>query len=297
MKADDYLGKILESQTIRSESQEMKDLQTHREVVEKILRREFGNGPTIRYGGSKSKGTMITESYDLDILCYFPHGDMSAGKSLKEIFDNVHKVLSSDYFVTPKRSALRLQAPKTQIDFHIDVVPGRFVDDADTDANLHQNAGDKDYLKTNIQTHIDHIKGSGVVEAIRLVKLWRCRKSACIKTFVLELLVVDLLKGKKNATLSDQLEHVWTEFKDNKDSLSVEDPANPHGNDLTILLDDSVKAELSSLATATLGQIVSGGWETVFGEVPQEKNSAETVNILRGAASKVAVPSKPWSKD
>jgi hypothetical protein len=40
--------------------------------------------------------------------------------------------------------------------------------------------------------HLSHIKNSNVVDAIRLIKLWRVRKALMFKTFVLELLVIKL---------------------------------------------------------------------------------------------------------
>ena len=53
-----------------------------------------------------------------------------------------------------------------------------------------------------------------------------------IRTFVLELAAIKLLDGKKNKSISTQMEHFWTELRDNSANLSVEDPANPNGNDL-----------------------------------------------------------------
>jgi hypothetical protein len=46
---------------------------------------------------------------DLDIVCYFPNDDTSAGATLKEIFDSVHQKLGEEYYVEPKTSAVRLK--------------------------------------------------------------------------------------------------------------------------------------------------------------------------------------------
>jgi hypothetical protein len=62
---------------------------------------------------------------------------------------------------------------------------------------------------------------------------------------VLELLTIDLLKGKVGSGLATQLGHVWTQLRDKIDDLKVEDPANPTGNDLSPLFDAGVRAELS----------------------------------------------------
>src|SRR5437899_1372028 len=165
MTNNEYLSVILTAQTLGEESDELKALQERRAEVEKILRDHFQeSSPTIRYGGSKAKGTMIRDSYDLDIICYFSHDDTGAGETLEDIYNNASKVLSDTYFVEPKASALRLKDknPSTLgLDFHIDVVPGRFVDASKGDAFLYVSTGEKKRLKTNLDVHIKYVKDSG----------------------------------------------------------------------------------------------------------------------------------------
>ncbi len=85
MEPQKYLEEILKAQKLEDDSQELKDLQARRKDVEKILRDGFSKAsPTIRYGGSKAKDTLIREAYDLDIVCYFPHDDTTAGETLKD---------------------------------------------------------------------------------------------------------------------------------------------------------------------------------------------------------------------
>lgn len=300
MTHDEYLAGILKEQTFASDDQEMKVLRERRGDVEKLLRDKFsGTAISIRWGGAMAKGTMIRQSYDGDMTCYFNHGDGTAGKTLEEIYDGVAKVLSDDYIVDRKTSALRIYGQSTYgrgNDFHIDVVPGRFTDDDKGDVYIHQNAGTKERLKTNLQTHIDHIKDSGVVEAIRMMKLWNVRNGIGAKTFVLELLVVKLIKGKKGKSLSDQLTHVWTEFRDHKDRLAVEDPANPTGNDLKPAL-DSCRHFLSSIASSTLSNIDTIGWESVFGPLKDKDESKESkAAAVRVAVNQTAAPTRPWCK-
>ena len=212
---------------------------------------------------------MNKESYDLDLICYFAHEDATAGESLKEIYESVESALKEDYYVERKTSALRLHSrdPKDRVDFHVDVVPGRYVNGNDGDVFLHQTSGDKNWLKTNLDVHISHIKGSQITDAIRLLKLWRVRNRLSIRTFVLELLAVELLRQKKAAKLTDQLKHVWTKLRDEISRIAVEDPANPTGNDLSDQFNDSVKQELSLTAARTLELINKEGWEMVFGMV------------------------------
>ena len=293
MNVNKYLENILRDQTLPADGEELKNLRAERKNVEALLRREFKDcPPNIRYGGSMAKGTMIREAYDLDLPSYFGRKDTAAGETLKDIFNNVKAALEKEYYVTPKTSALRLRPKDGKGDFHIDVVPGRFVDGEDGDVFIYQDQADKHRLLTNLDTHIEHIRDSHLVDAVRLVKLWRERNQLGVKTFVLELLVVDLLKNKKGASLETQLKHVWTEFRDNSENLTVEDPANPTGNDLTGYL-DSVRSALAMSARVTLTRVDSDNWTSIFGQVEDVSEENQAASLGRIAAA-VTTREKPW---
>lgn len=297
MTTNEYLNQVLESQNLGDDSEELKQLQAHRADVEELLRAKFKDSfPTIRYGGSKAKGTLIRDYYDLDIICYFPSGDVSAGESLEDIYKNVQKALESKYLVTPKTSALRLKSKDANSlvqDFHIDVVPGRYVDGTNGDCFIYQSNAEKTRMKTNLDVHINHIKKSGVTEALRLLKLWKVRKGLHVKQFVWELLAIKLLKGKSSLSLTDQLMHVWKEVRDAKEPITVEDPANPSGNDLSGAIKDNWTF-LSMSAEATLKTIENTGWEAVFGPT-KKANASQRVEVLTRAAVAAPFISKPWA--
>ena len=97
MTDKEYLEAVLKNQDLKDDSPELRDLQKERANVEKLLRAGFPDcSPTIRYGGSKAKNTIIKENYDLDIASYFPHDDTSAGETLKAIYDNTEKALAGE---------------------------------------------------------------------------------------------------------------------------------------------------------------------------------------------------------
>jgi hypothetical protein len=298
MNDNEYLEAILRQQTLAHGCEELKELQVHRAKVESLLKDFFPRcSPTIRYGGSHAKGTMIKMAYDLDVICYFPHDDTAAGETLEDIYRNVQKSVESDYWIEQKPSALRLRSrdPRhLQEDFHVDVVPGRYTDENKDDAYLYQSSGDKKRLKTNLNKHINHVRDSGVTGAIRLLKFWRVRNGLCIKHFALELLTIKLLNESKSLGVADQLAHVLTEFRDHASSLAIEDPANPSGNDLSTLLDDSIRGELSGVARATLESAKHCGWQAVFGPIDSVGDDRR-IELLNRAVKNVERPSKPWS--
>lgn len=295
METKKYLEEVLKLQTLEEKSDEIKNLRTERDKVENLLRSYFENVPiSIQYAGSHRKGTMIKESYDLDMTCYFNNGDDSGGATLEEIFSNVQKVLSSEYYVYPKRSALRLQSKDSEdrVDFHIDVVPGRFADDDKSDVYIFQAEGEKGRLKTNLEKHVKYITGSKLINTIRLVKLWKELNQLDAKTFVLELLVIKLLEGMTDSKGLDVcFESFLTETIEKIENIALEDPANPSGNDLSGILSESVKANLKLLAEKTLLSIEDEKLEDIFGEIEEADDEEKKQSISDAQQRNFA---KPW---
>ncbi|MGB4107842.1 MAG: nucleotidyltransferase domain-containing protein [Alphaproteobacteria bacterium] len=295
MSDESYLRDILKSQKLADDSKEMKELREQRDAVEAILREAFP-GATIRYGGSKAKGTLIRDSYDLDLACYLPNDTEG---TLEDIYKDASKVLSKHYRVEEKTSAIRLLSndPDTAGTYtHVDVVPGRYTYDTKSDCYLYQNGADKGRLKTNLDVHIEHIRDSGVTDALQLLKLWRVQNSVPVKQFAFELLCVELLADKKKTSLPDQIEHVLQSIRDAEEPIKVEDPANPTGNDLMPLL-TGAWAHLQSVAGQTLDNIESSGWEAVYGDA----DSGDDADVLQKLSIAVHTaqhdqPTKPWSK-
>lgn len=278
MTDNEYLEAVLLDQTLVPGGPELTELEKQRRNVDGVLSRELGHAnPTVRKGGSLAKGTMNREVYDLDLPTYFAHDEDGAGETLQDIYNTVARALSKDYFVERRRSALRLRGKDAHQDTHIDLVPGRYFDTTKADAWIYQNSAEKCRLKTNLDAHIEHIRDSGVRPAIRLSKLWNVREGVRMKTFVLELLVVDLLKQRQPSALTSQLRWVFEQFRDHADALSVVDPANGN-NDLTPAL-TAVKQGLVLAAANALRKIETEGWQAVFGPVESVDRGSAAIRI------------------
>jgi hypothetical protein len=266
---EDFLRAVLNEQTLTDDSPERTALLAEHEQIRSLLVSSLTEAkPIIDIGGSMAKGTLVRAGYDLDAICYFASDDDGAGKTLREIRDSVEGALKKEYVVKSRRSALRLTARKKgSMDFTVDVVPGRYVDSSRQDVFLFQEGGDKERLKTNLRKHIDHIKGSGHTDIIRLVKVWKLRADLDIKTFVLELLVIEALKSGTAFGLEGRLVTFWEALRDDIDDLKIEDPANPTGNDLASIFGDDERETLSAAATVALDLVDAGDWEALFGKL------------------------------
>lgn len=305
MTNKEYLEAILESQKLSQDSEEYKELIAKRDEVEELLRNKFkDSNPTIRYGGSKAKNTMIRDSYDLDIICYFEHEDHKAGETLKDIYENVQNALKEKYMVEARTSSLRLLSSEKLTlgtPLHIDVVPGRYTNEDKDDAYLYYSKADKERIKTNLQKHIDHVKESGLKDIVKLIKLWKFKRDINVRTFILELLTIEILNDYEG-TIDEKLLYLWEEIKDNIDNYNVEDPANAN-NDLSDLFDDKTKTTLSNAANSTLFDIDRYGWESVFGPIDdKEKEQSNNLShsarleVIEKVAAKIQRPTRPWRK-
>lgn len=293
MAIHDYLQELLDSQEL-SARQEV-DLEAHKKEVTDFLREEFGTTPIIKYAGSHEKGTMISHSYDLDIVCYFPSSDT---RSLKEIRDDVSAHLAKRYILEPKASAERIRDLKgatAPASYHIDVVPGRFIEGT-KDVFLHVQYGDRERMQTNLKTHIDYIVNSGCSDIIRLMKLWVCRNHLSLKTFVLELFVVETLRGYENkANLRLSFLKLLNEMEDNFENMQLVDPANTNNvvSRLVSATDKSMIADDASNAlTSVEGSSDVADWAAIFGE-----GGNGGVALPRATPTPIVDPSGPWASN
>ncbi len=295
MSGNKYLNDLLASQKLNENSSEWSALDDEAANIERIIREAYPDSHLMfTHGGSRAKGTMIREDYDLDEVSYFENEDTAPGETLEEIYENVAALLAKHYTVRRKRSALRL-SKKGGGDLRVDVVPGRYVDNTKTDVFIHQNEGSKERLKTNIEVHIGHVRDSGCTDVIMLVKLWRTRNAIEVKTFPLELLVIEVLNADNLGTLEDRFRRVLDAFADDIDDLQIEDPANPTGNDLSHALTDRLRQKISKIARDTLDTADEYGWEHIFGKIETPDAARSKVQVLRSAAAGAAVQTRPWA--
>ncbi len=293
METNKYLKEVLKQEALEDDGPELKELRSEREKIEKIILEKFSeSSPSIRYGGSKAKGTMIKSSFDLDITVYFDHNDTKCGSSLKEIFDNVTEAFSETYLPVPKNASIRLESKgDNNMYTHIDIVPGRFISDnkENEDVFIHQNTGEKGFLKTNLNKHKEFISKSGLREEIKLAKIWKIKNNLEVKTFVLELLLIKILKEYVGKPLEDNMILFWETLRDKINNITIIDPANS-SNDLTDILNKS-KYTLCSSASTALYYVNSDSWKSIFGEV----NNLEKVNIEDSTPMAITSTPKPWS--
>lgn len=294
MSGNKYLSELLDSQRLDETSSEWEELSDEAARIESIIRAAYPDSDlTLTYGGSRAKGTMIRDDYDLDLVAYFENDDTAPGETLEDIYEANAKLLGKHYTVRRKRSAVRLNK-KAGGDLRVDFVSGRYVDETNTDVFIHQNEGKKERLKTNIELHISHVRDSSCTDVIMLSKFWKGRMGIGIKTFPLELLVIAILVTDNGGNLEQRFIRVLTAFTERIEEIKIEDPANPTGNDLSHALSEKLRKQLAKIAADTLTTAHEYGWEHIFGKIEVRQATMPRIQALRSAAASVSVPTKPW---
>ncbi len=293
MTVEEFLKNLLESQNLLPKQEAA--LEANKKEVTDFLRAEFGAAPVIKYAGSHAKGTAIRESYDLDIVCYFPSTDT---RTLKEIRDDVSAHLNKRYLMQDKSSAERitnLKNASAPSGYHIDVVPGKFIEGS-KDVFLHVAYGDKERMQTNLKTHIDQVANSGCVDVIRLAKLWNCRNNMDIKTFVLEIFVVRALTGSRNkSNPKAAFREVLGAMKDQFGMLQLVDPANK-ANIVSQLISPSHRVMVAKTAEEAWKKVSQSdnlaNWKSVFRE---ESSDSGLTFIPPSKSNPIHNPSGQWA--
>ena len=107
-------------------------------------------------------------------------------------------------------------------------------------------------MKTSLKKHIDTVRGSGRLDAIRLMKLWKERRAVPFrKSFLLELMTIEGCKGTSTTDFGAHLSAALRHIRDTIESCSVKDPANS-ANSLSDDLDKNARAKIKAAADAAL---------------------------------------------
>lgn len=258
MTVNEWLISLLQQQELGN--QELNNLKNLAREIEDQLSILPGN-PKFYIAGSLAKGTIIRKQYDLDIVMYWPF-DPNPTFYLKDIYEAVGDVLKENYKYVNQKT-VSWEIPSLKGDFHIDVVPGRALDQNYYEANLYRT-DTKTRLKTSLKKHIDTVKKSGRIEVIRLLKLWReVNKVPLKKSFLLEIMAIEGAELALRSNLGKQFYRTLSYIRDNIKDCNFQDPANGN-NSLCEDLTSTMRYEIYKKAYEAVKAVDEGYWSRVF---------------------------------
>jgi hypothetical protein len=241
MTGHQYLVGVLEKQRLTDKN--FKLLRKTRDQIIRDLKPIHQYNPSIYYGGSYGKNTMIKESFDLDIVIYFPHTDH---RPLRNMYESVHHSLNqAGYRMQEQRVALTLTLSKQ---LHVDVVTGRAKDEDFYYADLY-NIAENSRMRTSLKMHIDDARM--VKDTIKLMKLWIRRHSLGMHKFAMEQVIIRALRNEEDESdLENSFTTVLQYLKSSILNIKLVDSANSENH---ITISEKQRHKIKQAADSSFG--------------------------------------------
>lgn len=206
-----------------------------------------------QYSGSYAKGTANVGTSDLDI--FFSLTDKGYSNHAEQY--NGLVAFLKDEGLKPRTQNVSIRVTKNG--FPIDIVPGWKHQGNTRDHSLWVRK-QKTWTKTNVETHVSVIKYSGVINEIRLLKIWREKHKIDFPSFYLELTAIEALKGKTLYGLSARFMEVLKFVRDKLTINLILDPANQNNT----ISKDLTQEEKKLIAGIAAESIQKQYWEDIL---------------------------------
>lgn len=211
----------------------------------------------VQQSGSRAKGTAIKGKSDIDMFVSIY--DPNNFRTLEQHFDAIYSFVKKTYNNVRKQN---VSVGLIYSGFDVDIVPAKRVNSNDFDRkNDHYlwSTKSKSRILTNIQTHINTVRMSGLQDEMILTKLWACKHNIDISSFYLELLAIEALKDNKAYSLEKDfyavLRYIWL----NLASKKIVDPANSNN----IISDSLTYAEKQNIEEKAKNAMDATSWSDV----------------------------------
>ncbi|WP_331375394.1 nucleotidyltransferase family protein [Sinorhizobium chiapasense] len=189
--------------------------------------------------GSFAKGTANHSGTDIDLFISLSE---ETTETLQQIYEKLFDRLTALRYA-PKRQNVSINIKVNGYD--VDLVPAKRQNAYTGDHSLYRRRAGA-WTKTNVQTHIAHVRTAGRPQETRLVKLWRNQNNLDFPSFYLELAVIGALRNTNYATLSDRVAACFRYLRDSFSNARFVDPANTNN----VISDDLTTAEKQRISAA-----------------------------------------------
>ena len=235
----------------------------YRNPLEDTITSYIGEKTHFRYGGSLAKGTANINSCDMDLLSYV---GSDSSYSVEDLYNNIADSLVKDNFIIEKKSSAicvtgRLGEKPWEIS--VDVVPGKYTSNENNkDVFLWCNKDCK-RLKSNPEIQIGKVKNSNQKDLIRLIKLYRTTKNFKLKSFYLEIFILDYVSQffKEGESLYERAIK-FAECYEKIGNITLVDPANS-ANDITKIHSEWEFSIIRSRIKELYDALMTYDWNTI----------------------------------
>ncbi len=206
----------------------------------------------INFVGSYAKGTRVKGGTDIDILVSLgPRTPLDADKLYGRFFDYLK---GKGY--RPSRLNVSIGLQYHGLDIHL--IPARQEWGGSNDHRIFETEHQR-VTRTNFDTHLTVIRESGLIEEIRLVKVWRTLRGLRLPSFCLELAVLDALRHSPRHQPAANMGIVFRYLKETLPNAPIRDPANFDNR----VSDDMLKHEKIAISEAAGESLRQESWGKV----------------------------------
>ncbi len=248
MSADEYLRGLVQKYAVNADGAKAAGNQIY-----PVLER-WSNGflNKAEFSGSLAKGTGISLSTDADIFLSL---SSTTPGTLAEMYETLGKAVSSAGYPVRKQD---VSIGTTVSGFAIDLVPGRRLSQYGNEHSLYRNRTGT-WTKTDVQTHIALVSGSGRVDEIRILKAWRTRHNLHFPSFYIELATLDALHYARHGDIAANVWRTLEHLRDNIKTARYIDPANTNN----VVSDDCTASEKTAIAQQAAASIGKKTWQEI----------------------------------
>ena len=250
MTADEYLKQIIANK--KAESMTLNDWRLIN--LKTVLNNWAGQQLSeLKQSGSSAKGTAVKGIADFDIFISLKS---NTTETLKEIYDSLDTTLKNSGRATRRQN---VSIGINENGLKIDLVPGKIQNGYQNYQSIYSSKKDT-WMQTNIDLHINKVKGSNRINEILLTKIWRHIHGLDFPSIYLELTVLDALYNKSTNDIANNFWAVLNYLKDNFVGSTVVDPANTNN----IISDMLYKYEKESIASKAKDYLDKKTWEEII---------------------------------
>lgn len=248
MSADEYLSQLLASYAVNTTAAKAAGCQIY------PVLQTWSNGYLNRayFSGSIVKGTGISLSTDADIFLSL---SSTTPGTLEEMYTSLRDAVVAAGYPARRQD---VSIGTTVNGYSIDLVPGRRQSQYGNDHSLYRNRTGS-WTKTNVESHITYVSGSGRKDEIRILKLWRTRHGLRMPSFYLEMATIDALKYARTGQLANNVWSVLEHFRDNLLSTRYVDPSNTNN----VISDDCSAPEKAAISAVAQSSLSMKFWQEI----------------------------------
>jgi hypothetical protein len=248
LSAENYLRGLVQKYAVNAEGAKAAGNQIY-PVLEK-----WSNGflNKAEFSGSLAKGTGVSLSTDADIFLSLTS---TTPGTLADMYETLCAAVSNAGFPVRKQD---VSVGTTVNGYSIDLVPGRRQSQYGNEHSLYRNRTGS-WTKTDIQTHITLVSGSGRIDEIRLLKTWRIRHGLRFPSFYLELAALDALHYARHGDIATNVWRSLEYLRDNIETARFIDPANTNN----VVSQDCTAAEKTAIASQARASLGKKTWPEI----------------------------------